>query len=142
MKDKKIYIQRSDFEKLRLVLGDVAGNFDGDRLRELSDELDRAVVVDNGEMPPGIVSMNSRVCLKDMDTGKEEAYQLVYPDDADFEHNRISVLAPIGTAILGYQEGDVVEWQVPAGLRRLKIKKVVYEAAEGGGHGSQRVCMF
>ena len=62
-----------------------------------------------------------------MDTDKDEIYQVVYPEDADIEQNRISILAPIGTAILGYKVGDVIEWRVPAGLRRLKIKKILYQ---------------
>ncbi|WP_228767808.1 GreA/GreB family elongation factor [Candidatus Velamenicoccus archaeovorus] len=62
-----------------------------------------------------------------MDTGKDEFYQLVYPEDADIEQNKISILAPIGTAILGYKVGDVIEWKVPAGVRRLKIKKILYQ---------------
>ncbi len=104
------------------------------RIEELAVELDRAVVIESDKIPHDVVTMNSRVCLRDMDTGKDEFYQVVYPEDADVEQNRISVLAPIGTAILGYKVGDVIEWKVPAGLRRLKIKKILYQPEEAGDH--------
>jgi len=97
------------------------------RIEELEVELNRAIIVDTDKIPPDIVTMNSKVCLRDADTGKDEIYQLVYPEDADIEQNKISILAPIGTAILGYKVGDIIEWKVPAGLRKLKIKKIVYQ---------------
>ncbi len=97
------------------------------RVEELESELKRALIVDSDKVPPDIVTMNSKVYLRDMDTGKDEFYQLVYPEDADIEQSRISILAPIGTAILGYKVGDIIEWKVPAGLRKLKIKKILYQ---------------
>jgi regulator of nucleoside diphosphate kinase len=97
------------------------------RIEELEAELNRVIIVDTDKIPPDIVTMNSKVYLRDMDTGKDEFYQLVYPEDADIEQNKISILAPIGTAILGYKVGDVIEWKVPAGVRRLKIKKILYQ---------------
>jgi len=97
------------------------------RIEELAAELDRATVVESDKVPQDIVTMNSKVYFRDMDTGKDEFYQLVYPEDADIEQNKISILAPIGTAILGYKVGDVIEWKVPAGVRRLKIKKILYQ---------------
>lgn len=102
------------------------------RIEELEAELNKAIIVDANKIPSDIVTMNSKVSLRDMDTGKDEFYQLVYPEDADIEQNKISILAPIGTAILGYKVGDIIEWRVPVGLRKLKIKKIVYqpEAAE------------
>ncbi len=98
-----------------------------ERMEELESELNRAIVLENDRVPPDLITMNSKVRLKDMDTGKEEFYQLVYPEDADIEQKKISILAPIGTAILGYKAGDIIEWQVPAGLRKLKIGKILYQ---------------
>lgn len=104
------------------------------RIEELAAELDRAVVVESDKIPKDVVTMNSRVCLRDLDNGEDELYQVVYPEDTDIEHNKISVLAPIGTAILGYKVGDVIEWKVPAGLRRLKIKKILYQPEKAGDY--------
>ena len=61
----------------------------------------------------------------DLETGEEDTYTLVYPHEADIEANRLSILAPVRTALLGYRAGDVVEWPVPAGVARLRIEEVV-----------------
>ena len=79
------------------------------------------------EVPSDVVTMSSIVSLRDLDSGETEEYELVYPADADLENNRISILAPIGTAILGYRVGDVIEWPVPGGLRRLRVEEVLYQ---------------
>lgn len=91
-----------------------------DYLASLKGELSRARIVPPGEVPANVVTMNSVVRLRDMDTGETEEFELVYPWEVDAGHNRVSILAPIGTAILGYRLGDIIEWPVPAGLRRLR----------------------
>ena len=102
-----------------------------DYLAALEGELSRARVVPAGKVPPDVVTMNSVVRLRDLDSDETEEYELVYPADADMTLNRISVLAPIGTAILGYRLGDVIEWPVPAGLRRLRVEEVLYQPETG-----------
>ena len=78
--------------------------------------------------------MNSSVRLKDLDTKKELTYTLVFPSDADAGQNRISVLAPIGTALIGYRVGDIITWEVPAGRRRLKVEKIIYQPEAAGDY--------
>lgn len=75
--------------------------------------------------------MNSEVRLKDLDSGDVKVYRLVFPTQARME-NGISVLAPIGTAILGYRVGDVIEWRVPKGIRRLQVVEVLYQPEAAG----------
>jgi regulator of nucleoside diphosphate kinase len=91
----------------------------------LADELLRARVVPRAEIPPDVVTMNSTVRVRDLETGEEETYTLVYPGEADIEANKLSVLAPVGTALLGYRAGDVVEWPVPAGVTRFRVEEVL-----------------
>jgi regulator of nucleoside diphosphate kinase len=67
------------------------------------------------------------VRMKDLNSGREFTYQIVLPKDADISENRISVLAPIGTALLGFRAGNSVEWRVPSGMRRLRILDVEYQ---------------
>lgn len=93
-------------------------------LADLRTELNRAHVVSPEAVPNDVVRMNSIVELRDLKTDEVEKYRLVYPDFADIAHNRLSVLAPIGTAILGYRVGDTLRWRVPAGWRKLKIESV------------------
>ena len=76
--------------------------------------------------------MNSRVCLKEMEEGEENTYTLVFPSDAEIEQNKISILAPIGTAILGYRKGDTVSWLVPAGKRKVRIQDILYQPEAAG----------
>jgi regulator of nucleoside diphosphate kinase len=93
-------------------------------LAALAGELARAQVMPRARIPPCVVTMYSAIRLRDLETGDEETYTLVFPEEADINENKLSVLAPVGTALLGYQAGDVVEWPVPAGLRRFRIKEV------------------
>jgi regulator of nucleoside diphosphate kinase len=96
-------------------------------LAALAGELRRARVVPRAEIPPDVVTMNSTVRLRDLETGEDETYTLVYPEQADIEADKLSVLAPVGTALLGYRAGDVVEWPVPAGMRRFRVEEVVFQ---------------
>ena len=134
MKQHNIFISVPDMEKLRRLLDSVKNSASKDRehLAMLEEELDRARIVSAGRVPANVVTMNSRVRMTDLDTGNEMAYTLVFPRDADFSQGKISVLAPIGTAILGYRAGDVIEWNVPGGKRKLRVEEVLHqpEAAE------------
>lgn len=96
-------------------------------LAALAGELRRARVVPRSQIPRDVVTMNSTVRLRDLETGDEETYTLVYPEEADIEMDRLSVLAPVGTALLGYRAGDVVEWPVPAGVRRFRLEEVLFQ---------------
>ena len=76
--------------------------------------------------------MNSVVSLKDLDTKEEMVFRLVYPGETDFDEEVVSVLAPVGTAVLGYRVGDTIEWEVPGGMRRLQIMEILHQPeAEG-----------
>jgi regulator of nucleoside diphosphate kinase len=90
----------------------------------LEGELARASIVEPADLPRDVVAMNSTVWFRDLDSEEIERYTLVFPPDADVIRDRISVLAPIGTALLGYRQRDIVEWRVPQGRRRLEITKV------------------
>ncbi len=93
-------------------------------LNSLEGELARAEVVSAWEVPADVVTMNSLVTFIDLTTNEEESYTLVYPRDADLLNDKISIFAPVATALLGFRVGDIVEWAVPAGTRRLKIMTV------------------
>jgi len=71
--------------------------------------------------------MQSTVRVRDVDTGKTVVYTLAFPAEADIDKNRISVLAPIGTALIGYRAGDRVEWPTPGGVKRLQIEEVIFQ---------------
>ena len=135
MRGKPIQITTFDLERLKKLLEDAQRTTyrRSAYLSQLQAELERAKVVDSKKVRGSVVTMNSRVCLVDLDTGEEEVYTVVFPQDANAREGKISILAPLGTAMLGYQAGDVFEWQVPAGRRRWKVKEVLYQP-EAAGH--------
>jgi regulator of nucleoside diphosphate kinase len=100
---------------------------DQNHLAELDSELDRAEVVAAADVPPDVVTMQSVVRVRDLDSGACVDYRLVFPADADIERRQISVLAPIGTALIGYRAGDRIEWTTPGGRRRLEVEAVLYQ---------------
>ena len=134
MKKRTLIISHADRERLEALIDSARmdSRVREDYLTALEGELSRARVVPAGKVPADVVTMNSVVRLRDLDSGETEEYELVYPADADVSLNRISVLAPIGTAILGYRLGDVIEWPVPAGLRRLRVEEVLYQPERAG----------
>ena len=96
-------------------------------LKKLEQELQRASIVKSEDIPNDVITMNSCVSLIDLESGEEMIVTLVFPEQADVLESRISILAPIGTAILGYRVGDTVEWEVPAGIVKLKVEKIIYQ---------------
>ena len=132
MRDR-IFITETDHDKLcRLIAGRRGSGADATHLNELEDELERAEVLDDKQtVPCDVITMNSEVRLMDVDSGEIKVYKLVFPSEARTE-NSLSVLAPIGTAILGYRVGDVIEWRVPRGVRRLKVLEVLFQPEAAG----------
>jgi len=131
MKTKALYITEQDMEKLRAVI-EVYG---GDGADTLEEKLDGARIVRSKDIPRDVITVNSVVRTKCVDTGKEHTFTLVFPGEK-VETNGVSILAPTGIALLGYREKDVVEWQVPAGKRRVQIMKVVYQPESPGDHNA------
>ena len=126
MRRAKLFITESDFVRLNSLIESVRRFFrrDQENLSSLEEELNRAEVVRKDRLPANVVTMNSQVRIIDLDTGEQTVYTLSFPHQADIAHNRISVLAPIGTALLGYRTGSVVQVHVPRGRKRLRIEEV------------------
>jgi regulator of nucleoside diphosphate kinase len=136
MEARDIYITDSDLIRLKeLVQGRITlPKWDRQSLDNLQGELDRAHIVDPTAVPTDVVTMDSRVSLTDVETNEEQTYTIVFPSGANLEQRKISVLAPIGTALLGYRVGDTVEWDVPGGVRRLRINEVLYQPEAARHH--------
>jgi regulator of nucleoside diphosphate kinase len=129
-----IYVTDSDMDRLLALLEGyrLQGREDRGTLQRLEEELDRAVVVDAGEIPPDVVTLDSRVLLFDLDSREELLFTLVLPSRSNIDEGRISVLAPLGMAVLGYRVGNDIEWEVPAGRRRLRVQSVIYQPEAAG----------
>jgi regulator of nucleoside diphosphate kinase len=131
---QRLLITQADFERLQELIVEARrweprGN---EYLRRLEQEMEAAHTVLPSEIPADTVTMNSKVRLLDLDSGETMELSLVYPEDADADAARISVLAPIGTAVLGTRAGDKISWPVPDGLRRLKVVQVLYQPEAAG----------
>ena len=136
MRERTIYVTEFDQKRLGDLLNG-AGSWnkkDQDYLSKLEEELEWALVVPPRDIPGDVVTMNSQARIRDLDSNKEMIFTLVFPAEADYERGRLSILAPIGTALLGYRTGDTVEWAVPGGVRRLKIEQVLYQPEAAGDY--------
>ena len=133
MTAKETMITQADFDRLR-------GLIDSPHYRSryassvmvLKGELDGGQVVAADELPHGVVTMRSRVRVRDLKSDELETYTLVYPDEADINNAKLSVLAPLGIALLGTKVGQVVKFGAPGGQRRLKVEKVLYQPEAAG----------
>ena len=134
MDQPTIFVTTKDAEKLRRLIREAShSDYRGsDYLKMLSDELERASVVPPDEIPSDVITLNSTARLVDQKTKEEMLYTLVFPEDADVSHGKISVLAPIGTAMLGYKVGDTFEWNTPGGKRRIRVNEILYQPEASG----------
>lgn len=121
----RIFITEEDFDALNsLLLSGSIYKRDSEFVEDLEAELARAVVVDTARIPDDVITMNSTFCLRNLDTGRLQTFTLVLPQHADVSRGKLSILAPVGIAVLGYRTGDVIEWQVPSGKRRFRVESV------------------
>ena len=131
MSERAIYLTSQDRDRLQALAQRTEDRDRGD-LAGLMYELSRAVIVPAAEIPGDVITMNSRVRLLDLQDGSVLEYTLVYPGDANFAEGKISVLAPIGAAMIGYKVGDEIEWEVPAGRRHFRVDAVLYQPEAAG----------
>ena len=132
--ERYLHINELDHKRLMRLIEDALNGVteQSNSLRSLQVELTRANVVNAEELPRDVVTMRSRVLIMLEDEEKE--ITLVYPNEANRSTGKISILSPIGTAIIGYREGDVINWLTPGGLKRIRIKKVLYQPEASGDY--------
>jgi regulator of nucleoside diphosphate kinase len=123
--DGHIIVTERDFDRLTRLLE----HHSADRLE---DELERALVLQPDAVPANVVTMNSEVEFEDVDTQARSVVRLVYPPDADASRGSISVLAPLGSALLGLRAGQSIHWRMPAGTRHLRVLEVRYQPENAG----------
>jgi regulator of nucleoside diphosphate kinase len=124
-----IYLTQADMERL-LELVDA---YPGHRFEKLEEELVRAQVVPREQIPADVVTMHSRVVFEDEGTGERREITLVYPGSADIGAGKVSVLTPVGTALLGLRVGQSMELELPGGgKRRYRVAEVPYQPEAAG----------
>lgn len=117
-----LILTSGDFQKLSSLVSSTQTEI----AELLEEELSRASIVPDDELPQDVVSMNATVRFQDLDTEKESTVTLVYPHEANIDENRISILAPVGSALIGLRVGQMIIWPVPNGKeKRMKVTSVL-----------------
>lgn len=124
-----IYMTATDMQRLLALVKGYRGQGRQDgALDVLESEIERALVFDaERALPSDVVTLDSRIAVVDLDTGEERVFSVVLPSKADADAGRISVLAPLGTAVLGCRAGEEIEWEAPGGRRRLAVRRVLHQ---------------
>lgn len=116
-----LLLRNSDYQRLLQLID----TNDTPAAEALDDEISRAEVVPDSELPENVVAMESVVTFEDLDSGESQTVQLVYPTQADVAKMRVSILSPVGSALIGLRIGDSISWPLPqAKVRRLKVVAV------------------
>jgi len=135
MAGRTIHITKFDMDRLLELIEGVRSSpkFNKVNIDLLEKELYRAVLVEPKNIRGDVITMNSTVSITDTESGEKMTYTLVFPQAANISENKLSILAPLGIALIGYRKGDIIEWQVPSGIRKLKVDKIIYQP-EAAGH--------
>lgn len=116
-----LVISQDDFQKITALLS--IARFEVAEL--LEEELERAQLVPHDQLPPDTIAMNSHITYIDLDTGKEQYVTLVYPHDADINTHKVSILAPVGSALIGLRVGQTIDWPLSENkVKRIKVISV------------------
>jgi len=128
--EQDIIITKTDLQRLLPVLD----QHDTPASESLETELHRAIVVDPRAVPADVVTMNSEVVYEDCATFTKRSVRVVYPRDADAARGLVSVLAPIGSALLGLRVNQTIEWPVPNGRKRIRVLEIRYQPEACGDY--------
>lgn len=127
-----IVVTSVDYDRLQGVLQPLLQAAPSENVELLDEELARATIVQPEELSPNVVSMNSEFIYEDLTKAKRRRARLVYPRDANVDRGWISVLAPLGSALLGMEAGKEIRWSMPGGVRRLKLVEICYQPEAAG----------
>lgn len=131
--ESHVTVTEFDRDRLQRLVETWSNTRDRDAADALADELDRAEVVLAESVAGTLVTMNSRVVFRDEETGETREVSLVYPSESDPDRGRISVLSPVGSALLGLSVGQTIDWPLPRGqLKRIRVVEVVYQPEAAG----------
>ncbi|MBN1412890.1 MAG: nucleoside diphosphate kinase regulator [Spirochaetales bacterium] len=133
MKRKSIMI--TDFDKarlLKLIQLHKLRKKNTENLAKLEEELNRAIVVLQTNIPNNTVTLNSKVRYRILSTNEEKTCTIVFPHAVDSNNDKISILSPIATSLIGYSTGDEIDWEVPGGKIRIKVLEILYQPEASG----------
>jgi len=133
-----IIVNRIDYARIKKCVNDAKQikSLTNAEAENLLHELETAKIVEPEAIPSNVVTMNSIVKLSFLNHNKQVQFQVVYPDQANVKENKISILSPIATALIGYKVSNEIEWIVPSGLTKIRIDEIVYQPEAAGDYNS------
>ena len=131
---KRIILNKLDYMRIRKHLREaqMRKTIDAVNAGKLAQELESGVLMEPQDIPSDVVTMNSVVKISFVGEEQQQEFRIVYPDEADFRMKRVSIFAPIATALIGFRVGDLIEWMVPGGLKKIKIDGISYQPEAAG----------
>lgn len=99
---------------------------------KLLKELNSGTILDPQDIPNDVVTMNSIVKISFVESGRQQEFKIVYPNEANFKEKKVSIFSPIATALIGFRVGDQIEWMVPGGLTKIRIDEIIYQPESAG----------
>ncbi|MBK8506864.1 MAG: nucleoside diphosphate kinase regulator [Saprospiraceae bacterium] len=130
----ELIINKLDYARIKKCISDAKQfkSLNNVEAVKLMNELNSAKIVEPEAIPSNVVTMNSIVKLSFLNNNKKIQFQIVYPDQANFKENKISIFSPVATALIGYRVKDEIEWIVPAGLTKIRIDEIIYQPEAAG----------
>jgi regulator of nucleoside diphosphate kinase len=136
MSTQTVYVTEHDLKRLRALIEEAAWSMNRPRadIERLEAELDRRRLLLSDEVPSDVITLNSRVQLFELDTGETFTCTLVLPHEADIGQFKISILSPVGLAMLGHRVGDSFDGPAPGGVKRLEVTAIWYQPEAAGDY--------
>lgn len=131
---KDIVVTRVDYSRLNSLISTMLDDRNSNlfELNFLNIEIKRAKKIDSRKIDPEYITMNSLIEVTFLEMGKSMILRLVYPHDSNYKEGLVSVLSPLGSALLGYRAGDSVSFKAPGGIQTIRIEKVIYQPEANG----------
>lgn len=129
-----IIVNRLDYLRILKQIDEARQNktIDVSEAEKLLHELNSAIILDPDKIPGDVVTMNSVIKISFADSGKQQEFKIVYPNDSNFKEKKVSIFSPIATALIGFRVGDLIEWIVPGGLTKIRIDEIIYQPEASG----------
>ena len=129
-----IIVNRLDYLRIIKQIDEARLNktIDVSEAEKLLHELNSAIILDPDKIPGDVVTMNSVIKISFADSGKQQEFKIVYPNDSNFKEKKVSIFSPIATALIGFRVGDLIEWIVPGGLTKIRIDEIIYQPEASG----------
>jgi len=132
----RIILNRVDYARILKCIDEAKNSktINAGEAEKLLNELNSANIVEPQNVPVDVVTMNSIVKIRFVNTNKQVQFRVVYPDQANVKDNKISIFSPVATALIGYKVNDEIEWLVPSGMTKIRIEEIIYQPEAAGDY--------